>query len=45
MNAAEPEMQVEKIVTKIICHFLNGFAFASFPDAVEEIVAAEKANE
>lgn len=45
MNAAEPEMQVEKIVTKIICHFLNGFSFGSFPDAIEEIVEKDAASQ
>lgn len=40
MNAGQgdPELQKEKIITKVICKILNGFHFEEVPDAIEELI-------
>ena len=40
MNAgqADPELQKEKVTTKVICKILNGFHFSEVPDAIDTLI-------
>lgn len=34
----DPELQKEKLVTKVICKILNGFSFQAVPDAIDALI-------
>lgn len=37
----DPELEKEKIITKIICKILNGFSFNEVPDAIVELGSSQ----
>ena len=37
----DPELEKEKIITKVICKILNGFSFNEVPDAIIELGSSQ----